>query len=256
MREAIKRALGRAVAGVLPQCRYERSIFVLAHMRCGSTALSNILCSRPEISGYGEAHIRHDSRAALGRLVVNQALRGAFSPRAPLLFDKLLHNRHDSAAPPEFFAARAIFIARPPGPTIRSIRKLYAGLGRAEYGTDQAAAAYYIARMEALATLWPRFAPELRVALTHATLLVDPEASLGLISDRLGFTPPLANHYASPKASRRGGGGDPLASGRHSRIVPAAEAEEAGPPLELPADIVARAEALYGDFEMRALSAG
>ena len=217
-RDLVKQTLGRAVSAANPQCRYDRAIVVLAHMRCGSTALSNILCSRPDISGYGETHVRHTGPASLGQLVVNQALRGAWSPRARHLFDKILHDRLDAAAPPAFFAARAIFLAREPGPAIRSIRHLYDKLGRDEYGTDAATADYYIERLRSLRAAWARFPADRRVASTHSRLIAAPETELARISARLGIAPALANRYVSPAASKRGGGGDPLASGRHSSI--------------------------------------
>lgn len=172
------------------------------------------------MSGYGEAHIRYDGPGALGRLAINQALRGGWSPRARHLFDKILHNRHDAAAVPGFFTARAIFVARDPGPAIRSIRQLYAELGRDEYGTDTEAATYYAERVEALADLWHRFPADRRAGTTHAALLAAPETGLAQLSQRLKIDPPLENRYESPAASRGGGAGDPTASGRFTRIEP------------------------------------
>jgi hypothetical protein len=236
MRDLIKQGVGATVAHAAPQCRYDRAIFVLAHMRCGSTALSNILCSRPDISGYGEAHIRYDGRAALGRLVVNQALRKAWKPRARYLFDKILHNRHDDAAPQAFFEARAIFVLRPPGAAVRSIRTLYNQLGRDEYGTDTAATVYYIERVQAMACQWARFDPARRVGLTSAGLLSDPDTALARISDRLTLRPPLENRYDSNAQACKGGAGDPLVSGRYNRIEPstAASAPDLLDALEVP----------------------
>lgn len=251
MREALKAVVGGAASALLPQCRYGRMILVIAHMRCGSTALSNILCSRPDISGYGETHVRHAGRSGPGRVAVNLALRRALKPRAPLLFDKILHSRHDGAAPPEFYHARAIFIARAPAPAIRSIVSLFARLGRDEYRTEEEAARYYIERMEVMLRHWQGFDPVRRLALTHAGLIAAPEAALAAISARLALLPPLENRYASPEASRRGGGGDPLTAGRFSRIEPdaASSAEEEHAPLSaVPAPLMAEAGALYARF--------
>lgn len=220
VREAVKQATGGAVASLSSQCRFDQALFILAHMRCGSTALSNILCSRADISGYGESHVRYDGRGAMGRLVVNQALRKAWKPRAPHLFDKILHNRHDSAAPSGFYQARAIFVARHPGPAIRSIRKLYADLGREEYGSDELAAQYYVARLSVMAQSWDRFEPTRRVGLTHSAMIGDPDAALARISAGLTLRPVLENRYESPSASRKGGGGDPTTSGKFTRIEP------------------------------------
>lgn len=221
MRETLKEIAGRGIARANPQCRFDRCLFILAHMRCGSTALSNILCSRPDVSGYGECHIRYDSEQALGRLVLNQARAGGWKPRADVLFDKILHNRLDGSPPTTFFDARAIFLVRDPANTIRSICTLFATLPenrRAEYDAPDKAAAYYVKRLGWLRDAWQRFPPNRRFGLTHAELLADPEQALGGISARFAVTPPLKNHYRSLPASRRGGGGDPTRSGRLNRI--------------------------------------
>ncbi len=250
MRENLKSAAGRTAAMLLPQCQYRNCIFILAHMRCGSTALSNILCSRPDVTGYGEAHIRYKSRDSLGRLVVNQALRGGWTPRAAHLFDKLLHTRHDAEAPPEFFESRAIFVARRPKPAIRSIRKLYEGLGRDEYGTDSAAAEYYLERVNRLVELWQAFPADRRVGLTHSDLIGDPEAQLARISSALSLQPPLENRYESPTASRKGGGGDPTASGKHTRIEKRADdpARDEAIALDVSAELEAAVTRAYERF--------
>ncbi|MBT0667170.1 sulfotransferase family protein [Novosphingobium profundi] len=218
LREKGKRGLGWVAGWTLPSCRYARCIFVLAHMRCGSTALSNILCSRPDFSGYGETHVFHDGLDAPGRLAVNCIRRGSWKRNAPWQFDKILHSRLDRHAPDEFFAARAIFVAREPVATIRSIVTLYRTLGRPEYRDHADAARYYIERLDALAGMWHRFAPERRVGITHRSLMAEPDAILAATSGAIGIEPPLKNAYRSHAASRRGGGGDPLVSGSYSRI--------------------------------------
>ncbi|WP_231568209.1 sulfotransferase family protein [Novosphingobium malaysiense] len=227
------------------QYRYRNCLFVLAHMRCGSTALSNILCSRPDVSGYGETHVRHDGRAALGQLALNQLRRGGRKPQADYLFDKVLHSRYDLEAPPEFFHARAVFMVRRPGDAIRSIVKLFRRVGKNEYRTQEAAAAYYVERLAALETLWRRFPPDRRIGLTHKALLRDPARQLAAISARLKLVPPLVNRYDSPPASRQGGGGDPLTSGRYARIEPRLHDPHADAPLEIPPELAAQCEDRY-----------
>jgi len=250
--EVVKRSLGWAIAHSSARYNYRNAVFILAHMRCGSTALSNILCSRGDISGYGEAHIRYDGRGALGRLGVNQRLRHGWNPKADYLFDKVLHSRHDNAAPPEFFAARAIFMLREPEPTIRSIVQLFTDLDRGEYRTNALAAEYYVERVSALIRLWDRFAAERRFGITHGGLLQEPGRMLDAISDRLGFEPALENRYSSPAASRRGGGGDPMQSGKHSSIQPAL-LRPARPleGLELPPELARQAQSAYAELHGR-----
>ena len=246
LRETGKSTAGWLIGRSLPAYRYRNCLFVLAHMRCGSTALSNILCSRRDVSGYGETHVRYDGPSALGRLALNQMRRGGWKPQADWLFDKILHSRHDRAVPPAFFEARAIFVVRRPGDTVRSIVRLFERVGRDEYRTQMDAALYYIERLAALEALWHRFPVSRRIGLTHEQLLRDPGAALAAISARLDFVPPLENRYVSLAASRRGGGGDPLESGRHSRIEPSLSAFAGDDfPLGIPAATAREAQERY-----------
>jgi hypothetical protein len=217
----IKRSASAFAATVLPQCRFETAIFVLGHMRCGSTALSRVLCQHPAVSGYGEAHIHYGSRAALGTLALNQMRRGAFRHRATRLFDKILHDRYDGAPDPGFYSSRAVFLFRTPRETIRSIRKLFAQSPDREYASDNEAADYYELRLTTLARHWELFPAASRVGLSYASLAAQPDAELTRISRALDLFPALENRYeAAPAASEAHGSGDPLSVHRFDRIVP------------------------------------
>lgn len=215
----IKPMIGRVVTRFTPQCRFQRAVFVLGHMRCGSTALANILCSRPDISGYGEAHISYKDRSALGVLALNQLRRKAWRPRAELLFDKILHSRYDADVVPDFFESRAIFMVREPSATIRSIRSLFQAIGSAEYVTDSLAADYYEQRLVQLQVNWCQFPADRRIGLSFDQLTSDPDAALAAISSRLRLTPPLANRYDGSIKSDMPGAGDPLSAHRFTSIV-------------------------------------
>jgi Sulfotransferase family len=214
-----KRLLGSVVASLTPQCSFDRAIFVIGHMRCGSTALSNILCSRPDISGYGEAHIAYTSEADLGVLALNQRRRGAWKSEATYIFDKILHSRYDGDPPAAFFSARAIFVARAPGPAIASIRNLFGKIGSEEYQQSGDAEAYYAERLTAMMRLWNRFPPENRIGLSYENLVEDPDAILERISRHLRIGPPLANRYSASLAARGHGAGDPLVAGKQASII-------------------------------------
>jgi hypothetical protein len=219
LREAAKNAAGRLASAALPQCDYGRSLFVLGHMRCGSTALSNVLCSRPEISGYGEAHITYDGPGALGRLVVNQRRRGAWKPGARYLFDKVLHARYDGTVERGMARGRAIFMVREPRSSIRSIRTLFDRIGSHQYATDREAADYYEQRLQSLAHLWRAFPAERRLGTSYAALTAAPDSVLARLSALLELDPPLANAYVASEQTRRPGAGDPLSSHRFTSIV-------------------------------------
>lgn len=216
---AIKQGAGSLLGLVNPQCRFDRAVFILGHMRCGSTALSHVLCGHPSVSGYGEAHIRYDSQAALGVLALNQWRRGAWKPRARHLFDKILHSRYDAAADPAFFRARAIFLIREPHESILSIRKLFAALHSDEYADDESAADYYEKRLMQLALLWERFPIRHRIGISYSNMTENPDSVLQLVSSILDLNPPLTNHYNRPETMMARGAGDPLSSHKFNGIV-------------------------------------
>ncbi len=224
-----KRFAGGLVAQIAPQCRYDRALFLLGHMRCGSTALSHVLCAHPTISGYGEAHIRYANREALGLLLINQWRRGEFKYGTHSLFDKILHGRYDAAAPDEFFKARAIFLIRAPEQSILSIRKLFATLDTGEYATDELAADYYEERLTQLAATWNRFAPHRRIGLTYEALTKVPDATLARISSVMELSPVLANAYNRDGKVMPRGAGDPLSSHKFNAIVPSSESSTLDP---------------------------
>ncbi|MFT3972926.1 MAG: sulfotransferase [Amaricoccus sp.] len=234
-----KRLAGTGL-GLAPHARHDRCLFLLGHMRCGSTALSNVLCAHPEISGYGESHVDHGAPSAPGRLVLNQIGAGRWKPAARHLFDKVLHDHLDAGVPPAFFAGRAIFLTRAPEPSIASILALFASLGNREYPDPASAAAYYTTRLARLAALWDGFPPERRLALRHETLIADPDAALARLTGFLALERPLTNAYrASPT---RPGAGDPLAAGWTTIAAAAPRPRHAGlSAQELAAATAARA---------------
>lgn len=245
----VKRIGGGAMARVNPQCRFEKAVFVLGHMRCGSTALSNVLCNHPEFSGLGEAHIRYTGRSALGLLVLSQVRRGCWRPRAHRLFDKILHSRYDRDPAEEFFRSNAIFLVREPRRTIPSIRTLFERVGGNQYRTDEQAADYYERRIVDLARLWERFPAANRHRLSHDDLTRAPDVELAAISHMLGLRRPLENRYAGKKVSARHGVGDPLVAARFDAIMPAAQATSVhAKAIALPASRVAALESSFANF--------
>lgn len=245
---AIKTLSGLAMALANRQCRFENACFLIGHMRCGSTALSAILCTREDVSGYGEAHISYRSRSDLGLLALNQWKRQAWKRAAPLLFDKLLHNRYDIAAPGGFFAARAIFMARDPAPAIASIRQLFIKVPTGEYATDEEAALYYCQRLEAMLALWPRFAGGRATAITYDALVASPDAGLARISRRLDLSPPLVNQYRVTAATQVHGAGDPINAARFDRITAMSSRARDAVVLEVRPATLERAQTLYQSF--------
>jgi Sulfotransferase family len=215
----IKQLAGRATALIHPKCRFDRTIFILGHMRCGSTALSHILCSHPQISGYGEAHISYKSRSDIGLLILNQTKRNSYRQSSTYLFDKILHSRYDSHNSTDFFESRAIFMIREPIKTIQSIRTLFSSIGSNEYSNDVLVSDYYEERMCSLLANWEKFPSLHRIGMSFEQLKTDPEKNLVKISEMIGLSPQLTNNYLQPRNGLGHGAGDPLTSHKYNKII-------------------------------------
>lgn len=216
---ALKTGAGRALAMAAPQCRYERCIFLIGHMRCGSTALSNVIASSNDISGYGETHVVYENAAGPGVLALNQAKKRAWKLGAPFLFDKVLHNTLDRRPPHSFFAARAIFMIRNPNQAAPSIVRLFKKVGSHEYRSLDSAALYYRDRVMRMTELWRQFPASRRIAINFEDMIEAPDRLLNRLSRFLSLSAPLANHYAPNSLGVAPGAGDPVDAGRYARIV-------------------------------------
>ncbi|MEM6938710.1 MAG: sulfotransferase [Pseudomonadota bacterium] len=203
----------------LPQAKYHRCIFVLGHMRAGSTALTNVLAAHPQISGCGEAHVAYGAGYGPGRLLLRLMHQRALSPTARFLCDKILHSPLHHGVPEGFYDAHAVFILRSPGPAIASIQRLSQKVPQTGLADLERAGAYYLDRLAAMDATWVRFAPSRRVGISADALWEDPEGTLARVSERLPLETPLRNHFAPQAKAQRAGGGDPLADPQAARII-------------------------------------
>ncbi|MEO1094863.1 MAG: sulfotransferase family protein [Cyanobacteria bacterium J06638_28] len=134
-----------------------RVLWILSHMRSGSSLLTHILNANPEIIGYGETHITYRSPQDYKQLIKRVYWEGqdyrklsdlpklAFQEKYVL--DKILHNDRlpnlDLLAPEN---VRVLFLAREPRRSLMSIRDLKPNWSEAE------ALGYYCNRLKTLIT--------------------------------------------------------------------------------------------------------
>jgi hypothetical protein len=123
-----------------------RILFVLSHMRSGSSLLSHILNSNPEIIGYGETHTNYetenDFKALMFRLYwLNREMKMNHT----YALDKILHNH--KLLNNAFLTSNklySIFLLREPTRTLSSILDIKPHL------TEEQATEYYINRLSCL----------------------------------------------------------------------------------------------------------
>ncbi len=249
MRERLKALAGACYARIDHRCRFDRAIFLIGHMRAASTALSSVLCSHPEITGFGEAHIRYAGRGSLGVLALSTMKNHTLKTGSAFLFDKILHNGLDDHVNAKFFRSRAIFLCRAPADSIPSINRLF---GITEGGTGwtlDACADYYESRLERILQLYDMFDDDRRIGLTTDQLLSDPEVALGRLSDFLPVSSPIENAYDSSVATPvRRGSGDPITARFHSSIRRRGDRGTERPAFTLRPERMRQLSSLYDDY--------
>ncbi|MBD2666874.1 nucleoside triphosphate hydrolase superfamily protein [Richelia sinica FACHB-800] len=120
-----------------------RAIFILSHMRSGSSLFTHILNSNPEIIGYGETHINYNDESDIKQLLfkVYGKLR-QINMSHKYILDKVLHNHKILAE--NFLTSEkiyAIFLVREPKRTLASILNIKPNW------SEEKALNYYIDRL-------------------------------------------------------------------------------------------------------------
>lgn len=197
-----------------------QAIFIVSHMRSGSSLLVHLLCNNPEIAGFGETHIRYPS-ARLDKLAyrIMTTVGGGF-PQGRYLLDKVLHRDGISSEMLQSKQARFIFLLRDPRQTLPSILKLKSFDPRAFIQTSERAGAYYRRRLRIMVQYATTIANRHRMLfLSHASLLYATNQVFDALGDFLDLKSPLTEHYQLLPNSGKPGVGDPSPMIRRGYIV-------------------------------------
>ena len=179
-----------------------RYIFILGHQRTGSSLLTQIICSHPEVAGFGETHTPYRSRGDLRRLRGEVfRIHGRFLRWESRVLDKVLFN--NLLPDPQIVDApdiRWIFMLRDPVRTMRSMVDMFGNEGRQVQ--------YYLERVEWLRSAAVRLGSEKRSFFTtYDRLIRDAPEELSALSKFLDLSPPLRQEYElQPRAGMEGVG--------------------------------------------------
>lgn len=193
-----------------------RFLFVNAPARSGSSLLSHVLCSHPDISGFGEAKIRYESPASALELV-SQVCLAHRRPwiRSRYVLDKLVLND----LLPDMRALSGldttwVFLLRDAGASLSSYMKYHRK-------NEQQALTYYLGRWNQLERDAGHIAERGRsVYLSYEGLLAHPDATLRELSGFLGLETPLCPHYRRDTTkSRSSAASDQSINIREGRIL-------------------------------------
>lgn len=178
-----------------------RVLWILSHMRSGSSLLTHILNTNPEIIGYGETHIRYQSLQDFKQLMAKvywqaQEYRNLrdlkkLALQEKYILDKLLHN--NKLLDINLLTSKNIcvlFLVREPYRSLLSILDLKPHFSEAE------AVFYYCNRLQTLVTYAEQIASQERALLIrHDQLIEETDLVLEALQNFLGTTTGFTEKY-------------------------------------------------------------
>lgn len=191
-------------------------LFILSHMRSGSSLFSHILNSNPEIIGYGETHINYQSEADLKEL----QFKVYWQLKEPnmchkYIFDKILHDHKilntDILRSPD---VSVIFLIREPAKTLASILDIKPNW------SEEKAVNYYCDRLETLVDYAEIIGDSERyLLLDYDQLIQESEQVFVKLQDFLKTARGFSEEYQILKTTGKRGIGDSTEKIKAGRII-------------------------------------
>jgi hypothetical protein len=212
-----------------------RFLFILGHMRSGSSLLCHLLCSSDDIIGFGEAHNDYRRRSDLSKLLA--AVRH-YTGKNPLQYryvlDKVVGVQHvlsDSLLSDQ--RTRYVFLVREPMATIASLIAM-----RQRYHNETLeqlvafATSNYTQRLAQLVQIGQTVDdPRRCLIVTHGQLIDETSATFAALEDFLDLRAPLREEYRVMPTTGQPGIGDPspnIRRGKIDRSLPRKEVDLTG----------------------------
>ncbi|MEQ9667096.1 sulfotransferase family protein [Coleofasciculus sp. G2-EDA-02] len=191
-------------------------LFLLSHMRSGSSLLTHILNTNPEILGFGETWIQYSSEENFNELIaeVHFSLR-KFKISEKYILDKILHNH--LIINPEILRSDQvylIFLIREPQNTLPSILKLLPKI------PEKTAFNYYTERLLTLEKYAQLVGNTQRnLVITYNQLCRQNELVFKALQDFIDVQHPFSEEYEVLKTTGRRGVGDPSSNIKAGKIM-------------------------------------
>jgi hypothetical protein len=197
--------------------RPPRIVFIMGHMRSGSTLLMHILISNPELIGCGERNVPYRSADDLEKLeIAARRLQSSPFREVSYVVDQINHN--EFTPDPDLFKSerlRCIFLIRQPEEAIQSLLRLTQP--SSDPWSVERAIDYYVGRLKSLRVFRERVDGR-AIALTYSELVDHSPETLDRLSSFLSLTSPLKPEYSiQPFTGRRGDTSNRICSGRIAR---------------------------------------
>ena len=191
-------------------------LFILSHMRSGSSLLTHLLTTNPEIIGFGESHIEYYSEQDLKALLL-KVYRDTRQLRLDhkYVLDKLLHDKKLIDETILFSEqVRAIFLIREPKRALASILTLK------PHWNENQAIEYYSTRLETLEKYAKLINNKKRsLFITHEEILNNTQSVFKAMQDFLEVKQPFSEEYQVLSMTGTRGIGDSSENIKAGRIV-------------------------------------
>jgi sulfotransferase family protein len=195
-----------------------RYIFILGHMRSGSTLLAHILANHPEIVGAGEMHIHYRAPRDLSDLVL-KTCEYLHRPvlHAPYIVDQINHDyvADEVLLSPQIY--RCIILLRDPEATLQSMAALKQ-MNDSSWQESEAVKNY----ANRLRTLrhYGQLLKHRAIVIEYDDLIDDTNKTLATLTNFLGLKSPLKPNYTTHRMTGRiAGHGDPSKNIKSGQVV-------------------------------------
>ncbi len=179
-------------------------LFILSHMRSGSSLLTHILNSNPEIIGYGETHLNYASELDFKKLIfkVYWQLKD-YQMNHQYILDKVLHNHkfieHNFLLSEQVYC---IYLLREPQRTLPSI------LALKSHWSESKALNYYIDRLAILENYAQLIKSNHSLFITYDQLVNQSSLVFNALKSFLGTQEGFSANYKTLKTTGMKGVGD------------------------------------------------
>jgi hypothetical protein len=198
-------------------------VFILGHMRSGSTLLTHLLCTSEEIVGYGETHTNYRRRSDLAKLLCSVRVNTTLNPlKYRYVLEKIVSTQHPicrSVLTDQ--RIRYVFLIREPLGSLASIVNMRQHFHPDETHSQVVAFAtqHYTERLGQLR----RFAeiiddPQKCLMVTHQQVLNDTTVTFTALERFLDLRSPLREEYDVMATTGKPGVGDPFPNIRLGKI--------------------------------------
>jgi hypothetical protein len=172
-------------------------VFIMAHMRSGSSLLEHILSSNAEILGAGEQSRIYATNTDLkkGELFIKRINNKLFKPYK-YITDQILHKKYTPSLDLiRSNTIKVVFLIRNPEETISSIEKLGGPYGIYEKNVFSSSE-YYTNRLEYLVNLSSQISERNQIFITYEELVTETEQTLKKLSSFLELKTNLKKEYS------------------------------------------------------------